>query len=145
MENNRYIAFDLGKRRIGVSVSDLSGLIARPAGTLIVSGNRDALTKILGAIEEHQPVGIVLGLPLNMSGTSSEISREVESFADTLRERCDIPIFFEDERLTSRIAEDVLHAHGKRIKGNKEKIDRISAALILQSFLDRHGWRQDNV
>jgi putative Holliday junction resolvase len=143
MENKRYIGFDLGGRRIGVAVSDPGGLIAQPAETLLVRGIDDAVKKVCRVIAEYEVVGIVLGLPLNLSGDASELSREVEKFAKKLEKECSIPIFFEDERLSSRQAESVLHSYGKKIKGHKEKIDRISAAIILQSFLDRRNTQGD--
>jgi len=139
MDNNRFLGFDFGGRRIGVALSDPSGLIAQPIDTLVVKGIDDAIRKVSRTIDEHDVVGIVLGLPLNLSGDASELSLEVEKFADRLKKKCAVPIFFEDERLSSRQAEGVLHAYGKKIKGHKEKIDRISAAIILQSFLDRRN------
>ncbi|MCP4567821.1 MAG: Holliday junction resolvase RuvX [FCB group bacterium] len=139
MENQRFLGFDPGGRRFGVAVSDPGGLIARPVKTLIVTGRDDALRQVMELIVEYEPVGIVIGKPLGLAGGSSEMSKEVDKFADKLRKLCSIPIFLEDERLSSRQAEAVLHAHGKKIKGNKAKIDRISAAIILQSFLDRRG------
>ena len=139
MDNNRFIGFDLGGRRIGVALSDVSGLIAQPIATLVVKGIDDAVEKVCRTIAEHDVVGIVLGLPLNLSGDASELSQEVEKFADKLKQRCQIPIFFEDERLSSQQAEGILHSYGKKIKGHKDKIDRISAAIILQSFLDRRN------
>jgi putative Holliday junction resolvase len=137
MEEGRYLGLDLGGRRIGVAVSDPGGLIAQPLQTLIVRGIEDAVRQVCRAIAEHEVVGIVLGLPLNLSGDQSEQSKEVEKFAKHLRRVCPAPVYFEDERLSSRQAESILHSYGKKIKGHKEKIDRISAAIILQSFLDR--------
>lgn len=139
MDSGRFICFDWGKRRIGVAISDPSALIARPLNTLVVSGKADALRQTREIIEEYDPVGIVLGKPMGLAGGSSEVLVEVEAFAEKLGASVDIPIYFEDERMSSRQAEAVLHAHGKKIKGNKTKIDRISAAIILQSYLDRRS------
>lgn len=139
MENNRYLGIDHGGRRIGIAVSDPSGTIARPLDTLIVTGRDDAIKQIMEVIDEYDPVGIVIGQPLGLSGGSSEMLKEVEKLVEKLRGVCSIPIYLEDERLSSRQAEAVLHAHGKKIKGHKAEIDRISAAIILQSFLDRLG------
>lgn len=137
MENRRYLAVDYGERRIGIAVSDPTGMIARPLETLKVSSPTEAVSGLVALISEYEPVAIVLGLPLSMSGRESELSQKVDEFAEALREAVNIEIIFEDERLSSSQAEQVLHAHGKKIKGNKEKIDRIAAAIILQSFLDR--------
>jgi putative Holliday junction resolvase len=142
MKEKRFLGLDFGRRRIGVAVSDPSGLIAGSLKTLIVRNTDDALRQVLDLVSEHNIAGIVLGLPLNLSGGASEVSKEVEAFAERLRSSCDVPVFLEDERLSSRLAESVLHAHGKKIKGHKEKIDRISAVIILQSFLDRQNINQ---
>jgi putative Holliday junction resolvase len=137
MKAGRYIGLDPGGRRIGVAISDPGGIIAQPMETLIVEGVEDALDQVSQIIADRQVVGVVLGLPLNLSGDESTLSKVVKSFAEQLTGICEIPIYYEDERLSSRQAEHILHSHGKKIRGNKEKIDRISAAIILQSFLDR--------
>ena len=131
------MGIDLGRRRVGLALSDPSGLIARPLATITVTGYREALEKILAAVREHQVDGIVLGWPISMSGQSSDSTLEVEAFAERLRGSCAVPVYLEDERLSSHQALTILHAHGKKTKGNKDKLDRISAAIILQSFLDR--------
>jgi putative Holliday junction resolvase len=137
MEEKRYLGLDFGGRRIGVAVSDPGGIIAQPLETLTVNGVGDAVRQVCRIIGERGVVAVVVGLPLNLSGTESELTEDVRKFAERLRSACPAPVYFEDERLSSRQAETVLHAHGKKIKGNKGKIDRISAAVILQSYLDR--------
>lgn len=142
MEDKRYLGFDLGDRRIGVAVSDPGAMIAQPLTTLVVSGENDAIEQVCRLIAEYDLCGIVVGLPLNLSGEPSELSQKVEHFVDRLRQTCPIPVHYEDERLSSVQAEAVLHSYGKKIKGHKEKIDRISAAIILQSFLDRQNQKR---
>lgn len=139
MEEKRYLGIDFGRRRVGIAISDPGGLIARPMETLIVNGPNDALRQVLALVTEYAVVGIVLGWPITLAGDISEAAQEIERFAKKLRAATAVPVFLEDERFSSRQAEAVLHAQGKRIKGNKEKIDRISAAIILQSFLDRQN------
>jgi putative Holliday junction resolvase len=135
--NRRYIGLDFGGRRVGVAVSDPGGLIAQPYDTLVIKNLDEAVSGVCRLVAEFDAAGVVLGLPLNLSGDASDLSTTVRKFADRLRASCPVPIHFEDERLSSKQAEATLHAMGKKIKGNKEKIDRISAALILQTFLDR--------
>ena len=137
MLNKRYIGLDFGGRRVGVAVSDPGGLIAQPYDTLVIKNLDEAVSGVCRLVAEFDAGGVVLGLPLNLSGDVSDLSTTVRKFADRLRAACPVPIRFEDERLSSKQAEATLHAMGKKIKGNKEKIDRISAALILQTFLDR--------
>lgn len=143
MEEKRYLGLDLGGRRVGVAVSDPGGLIAQPIETLLINGLDDAVRQVCRIIGEYEVVGVVLGMPLNLSGDTSEQSLEVEKFAERLGRECPVPVFFEDERLSSRQAESVLHSYGKKIKGHKGIIDRISAAIILQSFLDRKNLQND--
>lgn len=137
MEEQRFLGLDFGGRRIGVAISDPGGVIAQPLNTLVVTSLPRAVEEICRLIADRRVAGVVIGLPLNLSGDASELSREVEKFAALVRDACPVPVYFEDERLSSRQAESVLHAFGKKVKGHKEKIDRISAAIILQSFLDR--------
>ncbi len=143
MTDSRFLALDIGKRRIGVAVSDPSGMIARPLDTLLVAGDNDAVEQMIELIAAYDVAGIVVGRPLHMSGERSELSDYVDQLIDQLKGRCEVDVYFEDERLTSVQAEAVLHAHGKKIKGNKPKIDRIAAAILLQSFLDRRAQQQD--
>lgn len=137
MEEKRYLGLDFGGRRIGVALSDPGAVIAQPLDTLTVTSVADAVEKVCRLITEHGVVAVVLGLPLSLSGRESETTAEVRKFAERLGAACPVPVHFEDERLSSRQAEMILHSHGKKIKGNKGKIDRISAAVILQSYLDR--------
>lgn len=137
MEEKRYLGIDFGGRRVGLALSDPGAIIAQPLDTLTVTGMADAVEKICRVIAERAVVAVVIGLPLSMSGRESETTEEVRKFAERLGAACPVPVHFEDERLSSRQAEMILHSHGKKIKGNKGKIDRISAAVILQSYLDR--------
>ena len=137
MDERRYLGIDYGGRRIGVAVSDLTGTIARTVDTLVVTSDDEAIGRLKSLVEEYRPAAIVIGLPLNLSGDESELSDRVRQFAERVKKRFQVEVRFEDERLSSRLAENILHSQGKKIKGNKGKVDRISAAVILQSFLDR--------
>lgn len=138
MTDRRYLGLDPGGRRVGVAISDPGGVIAQPLETLIVGSVDEAVAKVRRLIAEQDAiVGVVVGLPVSMSGRASAATKEAEAFAERLRRVLSVPVYLEDERLSSRQAEFVLHEHGKKIKGHKDKLDRIAAALILQSFLDR--------
>jgi putative Holliday junction resolvase len=137
MEEKRYLGLDFGGRRIGVALSDPGAIIAQPLDTLTVNGIADAVSRVCRLVAEYAVIAVVVGLPLSLSGRESETTEAVRKFAERLRTACPVPVHFEDERLSSRQAEMILHSHGKKIKGNKGKIDRISAAVILQSYLDR--------
>jgi putative Holliday junction resolvase len=140
MDTLRLLGIDYGRKRVGVALSDPTGQIARPLETLTVTSNADAVRRIIILVAEHEVTAVVVGLPLSMSGNESESTTATRQFARMLGEATALPIYFEDERLSSHQALEVLHAHGKKIKGNKDKLDRMSAAIILQSFLDRRGY-----
>jgi putative Holliday junction resolvase len=139
VESQRFLGVDYGRRRIGIAVSDLSGIIARPLETLNIKSIEDAVEAVYAIALREEVAAIVVGLPLAESGKPTELSEEVGEFCERLEKLVAIPVHQEDERLSSRQALGVLHAHGKKIKGNKEKIDRISAAIVLQVFLDRRN------
>lgn len=137
----RILALDVGRRRIGLAISDPSGLLARPLKTLAVA---DASAVDLVAAEvarlvaEDDGLGqIVVGLPRHLDGTASEQTAAVEAFIAALRPRIDLPLATEDERLSSREAESLLAVREKDWKKRKAQLDAAAAAVILQDYLDR--------
>lgn len=139
------LGIDYGRKRIGVAISDPDAFIATALTTIVTSSMKEAINQLLLIIERERPEEIVIGYPLHSDGRSSEMSDAVDRFVERLAERLheqlgsvgDIPITRSDEFVSSQEAEAVLHAHGKRIKGNKEKIDRLAAAILLQRYLDQ--------
>ena len=118
----RYLGIDYGKKRIGIALSDPGGLIAFPHGTM------KTLKDIVALVGKEEPEAIVVGLPISFGGRASEQTREVRAFAARLREAVQLPIAFENEVLTTRIA---------RRHTEPGKADAAAAALILQAYLDR--------
>jgi putative Holliday junction resolvase len=135
-EDKTFISIDYGTRHIGLAKSDPTGLIASALTTIEVSSDRDAINKISAVIEEHQPVGLVIGYPFSMSGEKSRKCLEVDRFIKRLGNIFSGSIHKVDERLSSVEAERVVHAHGKKTGQDKKRLDRLAAALILQRFLD---------
>lgn len=137
----RVIGIDLGERRIGLAVSDASATLARPLRTL-QRGDSDeqTVTKLLAEIEQlTQDDGlacIVMGLPLRLDGTPTEQTPRVRQLADALAARTTVPIVFQDERLTSREAEQRLAISERDWRKRKAKLDAAAAAIILQDYLD---------
>lgn len=139
------LGIDYGRKRIGIAVSDPDALIATALTTIVTSSMREAINQLVVIIDRERPGEIVIGYPLHADGRASEMSDAVDRFIERLGERLheqfgsagDIPITRSDEFVSSQEAEAVLHAHGKRIKGNKEKIDRLAAAILLQRYLDQ--------
>ena len=134
----RYLAVDYGEKRTGLAICDEGETIASPLK--VVEGQGGLMGKIIAAVESEMVGGIVVGLPLNMDGTQGEQARGVLGFGERLKEHLEIPIFFQDERLSSFGAEKKLSGVGMTRKQKKKRLDAVAAAAILQSFLDsKHG------
>lgn len=139
---SRIAALDVGERRIGVAVSDLTGTLARPVGVLKTSGlDGDALERAASevarlAAEDDGLATLVVGLPRHLDGSPSEMTPRVEAFAARLRARTELPVVLQDERLTSREAESRLAIREKDWRVRKDRLDAAAAAVILQEYLD---------
>src|SRR3954466_66995 len=132
----RYLALDIGKRRIGVAVSDPLGLVARPVRTLrSVSLNAD-VGNVIEVARELEAEAIVVGDPLHMSGDAGIMSDRAHKFGEALRAASGLPIEYCDERLTSVEAQRILQESGVPPKKARQQIDAVAAAVILQSYLN---------
>ena len=131
----RYLAIDYGTKRTGLAICDPAETICSPM-TVIV-GNKELLTRIIDIIEAESVEAVVLGLPLNMDGTEGPQSRLVHEFAGRLKKTISIPVYFQDERLSSFGAEEKLVAADLTRAGKKKRIDAVAAAEILEAFLEQ--------
>lgn len=129
----RFICIDLGDKRTGLAVCDSQEIIASPLE--VIEGGGDLAAKILETIKQYQAEGIVFGLPLNMDDSESDRSAIVRKFADELAKKTMLPIFFQDERLSSFSAQEKLGRTGLTHKKKKNRLDAIAAAEILKEFL----------
>jgi putative Holliday junction resolvase len=130
----RYLAIDYGTRRTGLAICDAGETIASPLTTL--HGQKGLIKKIAAVIEAENVEAVVLGLPLNMTGSQSAQTKLVLKFAEQLRGHLQIPIHLQDERLSSFGAEQKL-APANLTKGKmKKRLDAVAAAEILQAFLE---------
>ncbi len=135
----RYLALDVGSRRIGVAVSDELGLIAQPVLTLERRRNSREDLRSLGRLARRFAVaGIVVGNPLHLSGEQSPRASSTQAFAAELGTLTGLPIHLWDERLTTREAHHILYEAGHARQEHKQVVDQVAATLILQSFLDEH-------
>jgi putative holliday junction resolvase len=133
----RYLALDVGTKRIGIAVSDGLGLTAQPVMTLERRRNpREDLRSIARLARRHQVAGIVVGLPLHMSGEESPRATKTRTFAAELGELSGLPIHLWDERLTSETAHAILYEAGRKRQTHKDVVDQVAAVLILESFLN---------
>jgi putative Holliday junction resolvase len=137
----RVLALDVGKRRIGLAISDPTGTLARPLSTVRVldAGGVDAIAREIArlAAEDDGVAEIVVGMPVGLDGVATAQTAYVVQFVAALRARTAIPIAVEDERLTSREAEARLAVRERDWRKRKEQIDAVAAAIILQDYLDR--------
>jgi RNAse H-fold protein YqgF len=132
----KILGLDLGSKTIGVAISDDLVLTAQ----VLTSIKRTVLAKdladILALVNEYQVQEIVVGLPINMDGTKGESARQAEAFIEKLRETLLIKIIPWDERLSTVAAERILLEGDLSRKKRRKVIDRLSAAIILQGYLD---------
>ncbi len=128
------MGLDVGKKRIGVAISDETGLIATPLKA--VKAGQKAIEEIIGLTEEHEIRHIVVGMPLNMDGTRGEMAQYVESFITKLARECEIEITPWDERLSTSAVTKVLIEGGATREKRKTVVDKLSASYILQGYLD---------
>src|SRR5215469_15952099 len=134
---SRFLALDVGSKRIGVAVSDELGLTAQPVLTLERKRNRrDDLRSLARLARRFDVAGIVVGLPLHLSGDASPRSAKTEAFAAELGEFTGLPIHLWDERLTTREAHRVLYEAGRHRQDHRKVVDQVAATLILQDFLN---------
>jgi putative Holliday junction resolvase len=138
----RALGIDYGERRIGLALSDPTGLLARAWKTVERKGNPSqvaaALADEVGALaaEEDGLDVVVIGLPRRLSGEATEQTAVVEAVAEHLRSRVSLPVVLQDERLSSREAERLLAQRERDWRKRKPMLDAAAAAVILQDFLD---------
>lgn len=133
----RTMGIDYGEKRIGIAVSDPMGIIAQALTTISYKNFSEAIAEIKAIISDYQITEVVLGYPLTLSGEEGTAARKVRGFLGELEKESKLPIAIMDERFTSKIARDTVKSAGKSPSKNKAKLDQISAAVILQSYLDR--------
>ena len=134
----RYLGLDLGTKSLGVSVTDKSGLLVTPL-TVINFAFEDydiALSKVLDVINEYKIDLVVLGLPKNMDGSIGFAGDRSLNFKKMLESK-NIKVELVDERLTTKMAENIVHDNLDNVKNTKNKIDSIAAGIILEAYLER--------
>jgi putative holliday junction resolvase len=138
----RVLGVDVGRRRVGLAISDPSGTLARPLTTWTVTGANDAVGRVAAEVtrlsqEEDGLAAIVVGMPSRLDGSESDEGRSVAEFMAALAARVPVPVVGGDERLTSREAESRLAVNERDWRRRKKKLDAAAAAIILQDYLDQ--------
>ncbi len=140
----RALGIDYGLRRIGVAVSDATGLLARPLTTILRAASEPesrAIDAVFAVIQDLERDGdviatIVIGLPRRLDGTANDQTARVQAFAANLAARTPVPVVLQDERLSSHEADSQLARREKDWRKRKAQLDAAAAAVILQDFLD---------
>jgi putative Holliday junction resolvase len=136
----RYLALDVGNKRIGVAVSDELGLTAQPVMTLERRRNtREDLRSLARLCRRFGVVGIVVGNPVHLSGEVSPQAVKTQAFAAALGDLAGLPIHLWDERLTTHEAHQILYEAGHERQEHRRVVDQVAATLILQGFLEKQG------
>jgi putative Holliday junction resolvase len=135
----RVVGIDLGSRRIGVAVSDSGGAVATPHSVLERSGDLDADRAALAdVVREVAAELVVVGLPLSLDGTMGPAARAVAAEATALADVLAVPVETYDERLTTVTADRSLKQLRMKAGARRKVVDKVAAAVMLQSWLDRH-------
>jgi putative holliday junction resolvase len=132
----RVLALDVGKKRIGLAVSDELGLTAQGLETFERNRIRDDLSRLDELVKRLNIGTLLVGKPLHMSGDESRQSEYTREFADRLARQTSVPVVFWDERLTSAEAERTLRETGASLDKKKKSVDRLAAMLLLESYLE---------
>ncbi len=136
MNHGRILALDLGKRRIGLALSDELGITAQGLETLERSNIREDLARLGELAAEKNVALILMGNPLHMSGREGRQAEYAHDFGERLRKATGLPVEFWDERLTTVEAQRVLRGSGISIQKRAKAVDRLAAVILLESYLD---------
>jgi putative Holliday junction resolvase len=132
----RYIALDVGDKRIGVALSDPLQILASPLQTILRTSDERALLEIAGLVDKHEVEKLIVGMPYSLDGTIGPQAEKVLLFKAKIAAQLNIEVVLQDERLSSVTADMKLKETGKKSARLKEKIDSAAATVILQSYLD---------
>ncbi len=139
------VGLDFGERRIGVAVSDARGLTAQPARAIersATGGLAEDIGRIREIVEARKAERIVVGLPLNMDGSAGPAARRARRFANRLARETGVEVVLQDERLSTTEAERSLLLADESRARRRELRDAVSAAIVLQAYLDSQAGRQ---
>lgn len=128
----RYLALDVGEERIGIAISDETGLVARPVETIIREPGPASFERIADIVREKGVDIIVVGLPLLLDGSRGKQVQSTRAYVRGLRTHVEVPITYWDERYSTNRAREIMIENR-----SKDSLDAVAAAVILQEYLDR--------
>lgn len=136
----RILGIDYGKKRIGLAMSDIMGIIAQPFDVIESKGLQNDVAAILKIAKEKEVTCIVVGVPKNMNNTEGEMAELAKKFVEELKKQTEIQIEIMDERLTTVQAERMLTEEANISREKRKDVrDKIAATFILQTYLDIHS------
>lgn len=135
----RILALDLGEKRVGMAISDEMRISVRALPPIYRTNWKELLRAVAELVGRFDAKAVVIGLPLNLDGTEGDAAKEARRIAGNFGLSLKIPVYLQDERLTSREAEETLRAAGHSDSEVREQIDSQSAAIILRDFLDHNA------
>lgn len=136
-----FLAIDYGTKRIGLAISDFKGKVSAPLDTLIYTKNRgseELIEELSEIIKEHRVKTIIMGYPQAFVESHKKVLTIIDAFLDLLKKKINLPVIRFDESFSTKEATDMLLSLGQRSRKSKSKIDKTSAALFLQKFLDNN-------
>ncbi len=133
---NTLLGFDFGTKSIGVATGQMITATAQPIAAIKANDGIPNWNTVEQVITDWQPDLVVIGLPLNMDGSEQHITQRAKKFGNRLNGRFGVNIAFQDERLTTASAKEFIFSHGGYKALEKGKIDSVSAALILESWME---------
>jgi putative pre-16S rRNA nuclease len=131
-----FLAFDYGEKYIGVAVGSRHTRQAEPLTTLRGSAKNPDWVGISRLIGQWRPDALVVGLPLNMDGSTNPMTRAARAFGQRLQDRYNLPVHMVDERLSTLAAREILNEAGVPMRRHKTRLDKVAAQTILQTFLN---------
>lgn len=131
----RVLAIDLGAKNIGTAISDALGLTVRPVETIRRSNSVRDIARLAFLVGDLGAEAVVVGLPLRMDGSIGDAATAAIRFAERLRQRLDVAVFTQDERLTSYEADQMMIERGVSRAERRARSDEVAAMIILQDYL----------
>ena len=138
----RFLCIDLGDKRTGLAICDGDEILASPLAVL--EGQKNLHTEIIKIAQQQEAGALVFGLPLNMDGSEGQRAVQTRAFAEKIKDKTNLPVFFQDERLSSFAAGEKLSQTGLTHKKKKNRIDAIAAAEILKNFIESRKRGKDS-
>jgi putative Holliday junction resolvase len=137
----RILAVDPGEKKIGLALSDPTGLVARPLATLEHVSRDDDAAHIAALAAEHQAEMILIGHALDADDRPGAQARRAERLAEAVRQHTPLPVILHDESHSTQTAQAAMLAAGKKRRDRREQVHAVAAAALLQSYLDAHPAR----